>query len=86
MLFTYDSLLYPLMMRVRQLAAQIGRQLRALQMLVQIADARANHHAEFEFLAEQFRADLGDGLLEEARRSDDVDDVHSAREVVGDLD
>ena len=68
-LWTYNSLLYPFMMRIKQWSAKIHSQLWRVNEFVQFFDLRAYYHFEAEFLFEKLAAYFRDCFLEKAGRS-----------------
>lgn len=78
---TYDSLLDPLVMRIHQFTAQIHCHLRPFDVRKQIVQRRTHNQPEFEFLFEEFRTDLGYGLLKEPRRPYHVHHMNDSRKI-----
>lgn len=73
---THVSVLYPRVMTVGQITAELFANLVLVNEVVKLDDAREDDNAELEVLSKQLVRHLGDGLLEETHWAQNVSHVH----------
>lgn len=67
-------------MRVLELPSQVRRELRPVEVLVQLFDTWTDYHSEAELLLEQFAADFWQGFLKKAGGTQNENRMYNARE------